>query len=58
MSDEWQVVLTITDPSKEIIRVHAKHLRDGYLGPGNPDLEGSPGVTVKVWHLVTGDNVE
>jgi hypothetical protein len=48
VSTDWRVVMTITDPSEEIIQVHAKYMRDCYLGPGNPDLPGSPGVTVEV----------
>jgi hypothetical protein len=46
--EDWRVVLTIRDPSEGIIRVHEKFLRDSYLGPGEPDLPGSPGVTVEV----------
>jgi hypothetical protein len=48
---QWRVTLTITDPSEVIVRIMAQRLRDEWLGPGNPDPEGSPGVTVNVEHL-------
>jgi hypothetical protein len=32
---QWQVVLTITDPSETIIRIMAERLRDEWLAPGD-----------------------
>lgn len=48
----WQVVMTISDTSEAIVRVLAKNLRDEWLGPGNPDLDGPIGVKIEVREVV------